>query len=117
MPGPGARPELASPDELAEVKAICPGAVYVSEGGSEFVHLPTLKIPVGDRLETRDALLSLNPHTGYVSRLYLSAPIAGRGQNWTSHAVLGRTWHTPSWNNVPAGRPIEMLPQHLKVYR
>src|SRR5580693_6624361 len=78
MPGPGARPELASPDELAEVKAICPGAVYVSEGGSEFVHLPTLKIPVGDRLETRDALLSLNPHTGYVSRLYLSAPIAGR---------------------------------------
>jgi hypothetical protein len=56
MPGPGARPELASPDELAEVKSICPGEVYVSEGGSEFVDLPTLKIPVGDRVETKTAV-------------------------------------------------------------
>jgi hypothetical protein len=108
---------VASIDELTEVKAVCSGAVYVSEGGSEFVDLPTLKIPVGDRVEIRDALLSLSTHTGYTSRLYLSAPIAGRGQNWTSHMVLGRTWHTPSWNNVSPGRPIEMLPQHLKVYR
>lgn len=89
----------------------------MSEGGQEFVDLPALKIPVGNGVESRDALLSLNAHTGYTSRLYLSAQIASRGQNWTSHTVLGRAWHTPSWNNVPPGRPIEMLQQHLRGYR
>jgi hypothetical protein len=108
---------VASPEDLAELKDLCPGANYVAEGGYQFVDLPGLKIPVGNATEIRNALLSLGAHTGYMSRLYLSAPIAGRGQNWTSHTVLGRSWHTPSWNNVPPARPIEMLQQHLKVYR
>jgi hypothetical protein len=108
---------MANPDELDEIRAVCRGASCVSEGGDEFIDLPALKIPIGQAIELRDALLSLAAHTGYASRLYLSAQIAGRGQNWTSHTVLGRTWHTPSWNNVPPGRPIEMLQQHLKAYR
>lgn len=108
---------MAGPDDLAELKAVCPAAAYVAEGGQQFVDLPALKIPVGDGIETRDALLSLGPHSGYESRLYLSAPIAGRGVNWTTHTVLGRSWHTPSWRHVRPTRPIEMLLQHLKVYR
>lgn len=108
---------MATRDDLAEVRIVCPGASYVSEGRCEFVDLPALKIPIGNEIELRDALLSLNAHTGYTSRLYLSGQIACRGQNWTSHIVLGRTWHTPSWNNVPPGRPIEMLQQHLRAYR
>lgn len=108
---------MASTEELAEVTAVCPKAAYVTEGAHQLVDLPGLKIPVGDTIETRDALLSLGPHTGYESRLYLSAPISNRGQNWTTHTVLGRPWHTPSWRHVQPGRPIEMLQQHLKVYR
>jgi hypothetical protein len=108
---------MAGAEELAELKAVCPAAAHVAEGGQQFVDLPGLKVPVGNALETRNALLSLGPHSGYESRLYLSAPIAGRGQNWTTHTVLGRTWHTPSWRYVQPGRPIEMLQQHLKAYR
>jgi hypothetical protein len=81
------------------------------------VDLPGLKIPNGKGIVVRDALLSLQPHSGYASRLFLSQPIAGRGVNWTVHSVLGRTWHTPSWRDVAPGRAIEMLFQHLKVYR
>jgi hypothetical protein len=108
---------MATAEELAEIKAICQAAAYVSEGEHGFVDLPALKIEVGSETVTRHALLSLKGHSGYTSRLYLSEPIPGRGRNWTKHSVLGRQWHTPSWNNVMPGRPIEMLQQHLKVYR
>jgi hypothetical protein len=107
----------SEPDPLDEVRRACPGASLTQEAGTSFVDLPGLAIRVGDTIVKRDALLSLGAHSGYTSRLYLSAPIsAPRTQNWTTHTVLGRTWHTPSWNNVPVGRPIEMLLQHLKAY-
>ena len=102
---------------LAEIRTACSGAAEMSEGGTKFVHLPALKIPVGSKFEERDALLSLGPHTGYTSRLYVSAPISERGQNWTTHTVLGRSWHTPSFNNIQPGRAMEMLADHLRVYR
>lgn len=108
---------MAGVEDLADLKAVCAAAAYVSEGGHQFVDLPGLKIPVGNGIEIRDVLLSLGPHDGYDSRLYLSVPIAGRGQNWTTHTVLGRRWHTPSWRHVRPARPIEMLQQHLRVYR
>jgi hypothetical protein len=32
--------------------------------------------------------------------------------------VLGKTWYTWSWNQVPAGlRPAEMLAEHLRGLR
>ena len=104
-------------DLLAEVRSICAGAMEMTEGGTKFVYLPSLKVPVGSGFEIRDGLLSLGPHTGYTSRLYVSVPINGRGNNWTTHTVLGRTWHTPSFNQVKPGRPMEMLADHLAVYR
>lgn len=101
---------------LAELRDICSGARYVAEGTDQFIDLPALKIRVDADVVVRDALLSLGAHTGYMSRLYLSQQIPRRGSNWTVHGVLGRQWHTPSWNNVPLGRPVEMLLQHLKAY-
>jgi hypothetical protein len=108
---------VTNAEHLAEIQQVCAGASYMAEGGQNFVHLPGLAIRVADETETRDAVLTLQGHSGYASRLFMSAPIAGRGQNWTCHTVLGRPWHTPSWNNVAPGRPIEMLVQHLKVYQ
>ena len=81
-------------EELAE---ICPVAAPMSEAGSDFVYLPKLRIQTGPDVVERDALLSLCAHSGYTSRLYLSSPIPSKGQNWTTHTVLGRSWHTPSW--------------------
>jgi hypothetical protein len=104
-------------DALAELRQVCPGASLKSESGESFVDLPGLKIPVGAGIEVRDALLTLQGHSGYMSRLFLSQPIAApRTRNWSTHTVLGRAWHTPSWNNVAPGRPVEMLLQHLKAY-
>jgi len=104
-------------DDLAELRTLCAGTAPITEGGCGFVDLPALKIQVGSETVVRDALLSLQAHSGYTSRLYLSSPIPGRGINWTTHTVFGRCWHTPSWNNVMSGRPIVMLQQHLQVYR
>ena len=108
---------MSPPDALAELHAVCAGASYKTESGQTFVDLPGLKIPVGIEIVVRDALLTLQGHSGYASRLFLSQPIAApRAANWTVHTVLGRAWHTPSWRDVPPGRPIEMLLQHLKTY-
>lgn len=108
---------MVASEALAELLELCPGASAKIEAGQEFVDLPGLKIPTGHESVMRDALLSLEGHSGYASRLFLSKPIAGRGVNWTMHCVLGRTWHTPSWKDVAPGRPLEMLLQHLKVYQ
>jgi hypothetical protein len=108
---------MSDGDALAELRQVCPGASLKTEAGQSFVDLPDLKIPVGADIVVRDALLTLQGHSGYASRLFLSQSIAApRTQNWTTHTVLGRAWHTPSWNNVPPGHPIEMLLQHLKAY-
>ena len=104
-------------NDLVELRALCPAAALVEEGGSHFIDLPRLKIWSGGEIIVRDALLSLQAHSGYTSRLYVSAPVAGKGANWTVHTVLGRAWHTPSWQGVPPGRAIEMVQQHLKVYQ
>jgi hypothetical protein len=104
-------------ETLTEITEVCPGATFIKDGPDGFVHLPSLKIPTGKEFIVRDALLSLNAHSGYASRLFLSAPIPNRGNNWTVHTIMGRTWHTPSWKDVLPGRPIEMLLQHFGAYR
>lgn len=109
---------MAIPPEIAELRVLCPGAAIRVEGGSTFVDLPQLKIPTTNGTQVRDALLSLQGHSGYDSRLLLSEPIkAPKAVNWTVHSVFGRTWHTPSWNKVFPTRPVEMLLQHLKAYQ
>lgn len=108
---------MATPEALAEFRPLCSDPDLKTEAGREFVTLPGLKIPLCESIVVRDALLTLQEHSGYTSRLFLSEPIPGRGANRTTHTVLGRAWHTPSWNNVMPGRPIEMLLSHLGVYR
>ena len=108
---------MTGTDDLGDIRAVCPGASLKSESGQRFVDLPALKITVGHAIIVRDALLTLQAHSGYDSRLFVSQPIPGRGINWTTHVVLGRTWHTPSWRGVPPSHAAEMLLLHVKVYR
>lgn len=107
---------MTTPEDLLEVQQVCPGAIYKTEAGQEFVFLPTLTVRSGEKIFKRNALLTLQAHSSYASRLFLSEPIPGRGGTYQTHTVLGRTWCTPSWKDVPPGRPIEMLMQHLKAY-
>lgn len=104
-------------EHLKEVQFICEGAQEVSEGGQAGLHLPVLKLPDGCSSKEDEALLWLSQHSGYSTRLFLAHP-AGRGNNWSAHCVLGRTWHTWSWNHVPNTlRPIEILAEHLRGLR
>src|ERR1700730_7598413 len=98
---------------LTELQYICEGVKEMAEGGYTFVYLPSLYIPAQQAM---DALLCIQPRDGYMTRLYLAAQIQGRGNNWTAHRILDRTWFTWSWNNVnPDLRPAQILAEHLRA--
>lgn len=105
--------------DLADVQSLCPKAHVLVEGSVSYIHLPSLKLQVGSESRVLDALLrpSAGPD-GYTSRLFLSEPFPTKGQNWTTHRILEKTWHAFSFNNVPAElRLIEILANHLAVLK
>lgn len=102
-------------EHLEELQLICQGAKEMSEGGLAYIHLPSLKLPEGCSPAEVEALLCLSSHSGYSTRLFLRERVAGRGNNWTTHCVLGRSWHTWSWNHIPSSlRPMQILAEHLR---
>lgn len=105
-----------SHDEMEDILRLCPHAREMQEGGVCYILLPALKHPLGQG--EIDALLCPQQHSGYATRLFLSAPISGRGNNWSVHNILGCAWHTWSWNHVsPNQRLAEILAQHLRALR
>ena len=104
-------------EHLSELQFVCEGAREICEGVQVYIHLAALKLPDGCNLKEVEALLCVSPHSGYPTRLFLAQP-AGRGANPSTHCILGRTWHTWSWNNVPNTlRPVEILVEHLRGLR
>lgn len=106
-----------APELIAEIAVISPGAAEMSEGALTYIHLPTLQLPAGCGSQEVEALLRPGPAPdGYTSRLFLSIGFPDKGQNWTVHRILEKTWHTFSFNNVPGDlRPVEILANHLRV--
>ncbi len=111
-------------DQLASLRAINPEAKVFTESGTAFVLLPRQPIQVGEDRREMDALLCPGTHSGYTTRLFLDQPIAdrstikGQAANWTVHNILGRAWHTWSWQNVSASLPLpQMLLAHLHAFR
>lgn len=114
----------ADEDLLASARRINPGAQLVKEGGHRFVYLPAQPVDTGERRRVLDALLCPGPHSGYATRLFLAEPvperdrIQGQAANWTVHSILGRAWHSWSWQNVQASLPLhQMLLAHLHALR
>lgn len=102
-------------DPLDEIRAFSPGARYLEEGGLRYIDLPQLAVLSGGVTKTVDGLLCLDKHGGYTTRLFLSEPFPGKGNNWAPHVIFGKRWHTWSWNNVPANlRPAQILADHLR---
>ena len=108
--------------KMEELKALCAGVKDVAEGGTTYILLPQLALPVGCEPGRSDALLRPLPADGYNSRLFFAdkiKPASGAGLNWNSSGVviLQRSWHAYSWR-IPAGlTPIQMLAMHLKALR
>ena len=105
-------------ETLSELKVICAGAMEMAEAGHVYVYLPSFNLRTGDQTITVDALLCLQARDGYTTRLFLSQQVPGRGNNWTTHRILERTWYTWSWNNVRSDqRPAQVLAEHLRALR
>lgn len=103
---------------IAELQAICPGAAEMTEAGLIYVFLPKLKLPEGCSLSEVEALLCLSARDGYPTRLFLSAAVAGKGNNWRTYRILDRTWHSWSWKDVSSSlRPAQILLGHLDAFR
>ena len=107
-----------SPVHLQQLADICEGAEVLNEGTQEYVYLKQLKVRVGVDNYIVDALLSATAHTGYTTRLFLSQSFPGKSANWTIHSILGRPWHTWSWQGVPADlTPMQILLCHLDALK
>lgn len=101
---------------MEELRAISPGAQEMTEAGISYLLLPRLKLPCAPGVV--DALLCIQQHGGYTTRLFLSEQVPGKGNNWTCHQIFGRVWWTWSWNNVPANlRPAEILAGHVQAFQ
>jgi hypothetical protein len=101
---------------MGELRTICPGAQEIIEAGITYIRLLELKLPCAPGVV--EALLCIQQHGGYTTRLFLAQQVPGKGSNWTCHQIFGRSWYTWSWNNVPANlRPAEILAGHLRAFR
>lgn len=103
---------------LAALRRVNRLAEIWDDVGGPLVFLPAMKVVHGGKVATVDCLLAPRAHSGYTTRLFHSQPFPDRGQNWTVHQIMGRAWHTMSYQNVPASLPwTEILANHLAVLR
>jgi len=101
--------------ELRKLRRVCRRAELWEDGGLPLVHLPEVKVQHAGETVTVDALLSPRAHSGYPTRLFFSRAFPARGQNWSVHNIMGRSWHAMSWNGVEESLPWdEMLGAHLR---
>ena len=101
-------------EEFEKLKAVFPSAQALGNGDRINVFLPKLPIRSNGKLIHRDVLLCPYEHGGYDTRLFLSEPVEGKGQNWSTHTLFTRNWHTWSWRYVSAAQAWSaILANHL----
>jgi len=109
---------MINADRLKPFQAVYPEAKSLSDGGVDFIHIPKLIMPEGIQPSVVEALLCPQTRDGYATRLFLSAPITSRGSNWRTYHILGRVWHSWSWQGVAANQELtQILLGHLAVFR
>jgi hypothetical protein len=109
---------MISRDHLNELAELCGEAKEMSDSGQVFVYLARLTVVSGSQPKQVEGLLCPNARDGYATRLFLSEPVPGRGNNWSVHRILDRTWYTWSWNCVGSQlRPAEILAEHMRALR
>ena len=112
---------MINEEHLRDLRRVCSGAKVMPEGGIDYIFLPNLDVVAGQTPHKLDALLCPSQHpSGYMTRLFLVEPLPGAGQsnNWTEHRILERTWHSWSWQNVPASQALpQILAAHLRALR
>jgi hypothetical protein len=109
---------MITPEQLASLSTVCAQAQVMPEAGIDLVVMDKLRVRVNEQVHELDAVLCPAAHSGYTTRLFLSQAFPQQGNNWTAHQLLGRQWHTWSWQGVPADLPLlQMLMCHLDALR
>jgi hypothetical protein len=105
--------------ELEGLRVLSPQASLVREGGTDWVFLPKTLVRTAGGTEVIDTVLCPNGQGGYVTRLLLEQVVATKmNLNWTQVVALGRTWHTWSWQGVPANQPwLRIYMEHARLLR
>lgn len=101
--------------ELAKLRSLCKDAELWEENGMPLVFLPDLKVHSDGAPHLVDGLLCPRDRDSYSTRLFLSKPFPGKGNNWNAFNIKGLTWHACSWQGVPSTLPwLEILANHLR---
>lgn len=106
-------------EELEALREVSPQASLHTDGGVICVLLPQTRLVTPSGVQTLDTVLCPCGLSGYVTRLLLERRIVDKPRlNWQHVVVLGRSWATWSWNQVPAGQPwIRIFAEHSRVLR
>ena|SRR5579871_2401787 len=111
---------MSNPEkELQSLREISPQASLHHEGGVPCVLLPQTHLVRPPGVLVMDMLLCPRGLSGYVTRLLLERRINERGNlNWQQVMLLGRSWHTWSWNLVSPDQPwIRIFAEHARILR
>lgn len=108
-----------------ELRSFCSDAKDLTDGGLRFVYLPQLALPLGATPERIDALLCLDRHGSYPTRLFFASQVArnpattGTALNWNGNVrILERNWVAFSWDHVRSEQhPVSILTAHLDALR
>jgi hypothetical protein len=105
--------------QLESLRALSPQASVLHEGGVHWVLLPETRLAVPSGTEVMDVVLCPTGQGGYATRLLLERQVAGKPNlNWTTVTALGRSWHTWSWQDVPAAQSwLQTFIEHARMLR
>lgn len=105
--------------QLEGLREISAQATVVHDGPLMGVLLPGIRIKAPAGTEVMDAVLCPRGDGSYMTRLLLERRIPGKdGLNWQLVMAFGRSWHTWSWQGVPAAQPwIKIYAEHARCLR
>ena len=102
--------------ELPAIIALCASAQLIDERGGKVAHLPAFTFDAGGTAITQDLLFVPAPLASYPSsRLFYEHPVDGRGSNWSTHHLIGRLWHAPSYKVDISRSWRDQILQHLQA--
>ena len=102
--------------ELPAIIDLCAGAQLLDERGGKVAYLPAFTFDAGGTAITQNLLFVPAALASYPSsRLFYEHPVSGRGKNWTTHHLIGRLWHAPSYKVDISCSWREQILQHLQA--
>jgi hypothetical protein len=105
--------------QLHTLLEISPAASLHRDGGVICVLLPETHLFSPTGMRVMDTVLCPSGLGGYATRLLLEHRISEKGNlNWQQALLLGRSWHTWSWNQISSDQPwLRIFAEHARLLR